>query len=53
MVGRTPRYEIDIMIIQALEEESQSRYIDLQEKINLRCQGLGLKKPSNATFWAT
>jgi hypothetical protein len=39
------------MIIQALEEESQSRYIDLQEKINLRCQGLGLKKPSNATFW--
>jgi len=26
MAGRNPRYEIEIMIIQALEEESQLRY---------------------------
>ena len=51
MVGRNPRYEIDIMIIQALEEESHIGYIDLEEKINLRCQSLGLKKPSTATFY--
>jgi hypothetical protein len=50
MVGRNARYEIDIMIIQALEEEPQSRYTDLREKINSRCQGLGLKKPSNDAF---
>ncbi len=51
MVGRKPRYEIDIMIIQALEDESHTGYIDLEEKINLRCQSLGLKKPSTATFY--
>ena len=50
MVGRNPRYEIDIMIIQALEEESQLRYIDIQEKNNLRCESLGLKKPSTDTY---
>jgi DNA-binding Lrp family transcriptional regulator len=50
MVGRNPRYEIDIMIIQALEENSQLRYIDIQEKINLRCERLGLKKPSTDTI---
>jgi hypothetical protein len=31
MVGRNPRYEIDIMIIQALEEEPQLGYIDLED----------------------
>ncbi|MFL6323048.1 MAG: hypothetical protein ACJ72Q_21590 [Nitrososphaeraceae archaeon] len=51
MVGRNPRYEIDVMIIQALEEEPQLGYIDLEEKINLRCESLGLKKPSTATFY--
>ena len=51
MVGRKPRYEIDIMIIQALEDESHTGYTDLEEKINLRCQSLGLKKPSTATFY--
>jgi hypothetical protein len=45
MVGRNPRYEIEIMIIQALEEEFQLRYTDLREKINSRCKDLGLKKP--------
>ena len=50
MVGRNPRYEIDIMIIQALEENSQLRYMDIQEKINLRCERLGLKKPSTDTI---
>ena len=50
MVGRNPRYEIDIIIIQALEEDSQLRYIDIQEKINLRCERLGLKKPSTDTI---
>jgi hypothetical protein len=50
MVGRNPRYEIDIMIIQALEKDSRSRFTDLHEKINSRCQGLGLKKPSNDAF---
>ena len=52
MVGRTPRYEIEIMIIQALEEESQLRYTDLREKIDSRCQVLGLKKPSNDAFYS-
>jgi DNA-binding PadR family transcriptional regulator len=51
MVWRNPRYEIDIMIIQALEEESHTGYTDLEEKISLRCQSLGLKKPSSATFY--
>jgi len=37
IVGCNPRYEIEIMIIQALEEESQLRYTDLREKINSRC----------------
>jgi hypothetical protein len=46
MVGRIARYEIEIMIIQALEEESQSRYTDLREKI----ETLGLKKASNDSF---
>jgi DNA-binding Lrp family transcriptional regulator len=50
MVGRNPRYEIDIMIIQALQENSQLRYIDIQENINLRCERLGLKKPSTDTI---
>ncbi len=31
MVGRKPRYEIDIMIIQALEEEFQSRFTNLRK----------------------
>jgi hypothetical protein len=52
MVGRNPRYEIEIMIIQALEEEFQLRYTDLREKINSRCQDLGLKKPSNDAFYS-
>lgn len=52
MVGRNPRYEIEIMIIQALEEESQLRYTDLREKISSRCQSLGLKKPSNDAFYS-
>ena len=52
MVGRYPRYEIEIMIIQALEEESQLRYTDLREKIDSRCQVLGLKKPSNDAFYS-
>jgi hypothetical protein len=51
MAGRNPRYEIEIMIIQALEEESQLRYTDLREKINSRCQNLGLKKPSIDAFY--
>jgi hypothetical protein len=51
MAGRNPRYGIDIMIIQALEEESHPGYMDLEEKINLRCQSLGLKKPSTTTFY--
>jgi hypothetical protein len=50
MVGRKPRYETDIIIIQALEEESQLSYMDLRDKINLRCKSLGLKKPSNDAF---
>jgi hypothetical protein len=50
MVGRNPRYEIDIIIIQALEEDSQLRYIDIQERIYLCCQRLGLKKPSTDTI---
>lgn len=50
MVGRNPRYEIDIIIIQALEEDSQLRYIDIQEKIYYRCKLLGLKKPSTDTI---
>jgi hypothetical protein len=50
MIGRNPRYEIDIMIIQALEENTPLRYIDIQEKINLRCKRLGLKKPSTDTI---
>lgn len=50
MVGRNPRYEIDIVIIQALQENSQLRYIDIQENINLRCERLGLKKPSTDTI---
>lgn len=50
MVGRKPRYEIDIMMIQALEEESHLRYMDIRDKINLRCESLGLKKPSNDAF---
>ena len=52
MVGRNPRYEIEIMIIQALEEESQLRYTDLRAKINSRCQDLGLKKPSMDAFYS-
>ncbi|HJT47053.1 MAG TPA: hypothetical protein VJ729_02635 [Nitrososphaeraceae archaeon] len=52
MVGRNPRYEIEIMIIQALEEESRLRYTDLREKISSRCQNLGLKKPSNDAFYS-
>jgi len=51
MVGRNARYEIEIMIIQALEEESQLRYTDLRERINSRCQNLGLKKPSIDAFY--
>ena len=51
MVGRNPRYEIEIMIIQALEEEFQLRYTDL-EKINSRCKDLGLKKPSIDAFYS-
>ena len=51
MVGRNSRYDIEIMIIQALEEEFQLRYTDLREKINSRCQGLGLKKPSIDAFY--
>jgi hypothetical protein len=43
MVGRNPRYEVDIMILQSLQENSQLRYIDIQENINLRCEHLGLK----------
>jgi hypothetical protein len=50
MVGRNPRYEIDIMVIQALEEESQLRYTDIQEIINVRCKHLALKKPSTETL---
>lgn len=49
-VGRNPRYEIDSIIILALEDESQLRYIDLQEKIYYRCKLLGLKKPSTDTI---
>jgi hypothetical protein len=52
MVGRIPRYEIEIMIIQALEEESHLRYTDLREKIDSRCESLGLKKPSNDAFYS-
>jgi hypothetical protein len=52
MVGRIARYEIEIMIIQALHEESRSRYTDLREKIGLRCESLGLKKPSNDAFYS-
>jgi hypothetical protein len=52
MVGRNPRYEIEIMIIQALEEEFQLRYTDLREKINPRCNDLGLKKPSIDAFYS-
>jgi hypothetical protein len=52
MVGRNPRYEIEIMIIHALEEESQLRYTDLREEIDSRCQVLGLKKPSNDAFYS-
>jgi hypothetical protein len=40
------------MIIQALEEEFQLRYTDLREKINSRCQNLGLKKPSIDAFYS-
>jgi hypothetical protein len=52
MAGRNPRYEIEIMIIQALEEECQLRYTDLRAKINSRCQDLGLKKPSIDAFYS-
>jgi hypothetical protein len=38
------------MIIQALEEESQLRYIDIQEIINMCCKHLALKKPSTETL---
>jgi len=51
MVGRNRRFEIEIMIIQALEDGSQLRYTDLREKIDSRCQILGLKKPSNDAFY--
>jgi hypothetical protein len=51
MVGRIARYEIEIMVIQALQE-SRLRYTDLREKINSCCQGLGLKKPSNDAFYS-
>jgi hypothetical protein len=51
MAGRNPRYEIEIMIIQALEEVSPLRYTYLREKINCRCQNLGLKKPSVDAFY--
>jgi hypothetical protein len=52
MVGRKLRFEIEIMIIQALEDRSQLRYTDLREKIDSRCQVLGLKKPSNDAFYS-
>jgi hypothetical protein len=52
MVGRTPRYEIEIMIIHALQEEFQLRYTDLRGKIDSRCQVLGLKEPSNDAFYS-
>jgi hypothetical protein len=32
MAGCNPKYEIEIMIIQALEEEFQLRYTDLRKK---------------------
>lgn len=52
MVGRTPRYEIEIMIIQALEDGSQLRYTDLREKVDSLCLGLGTKKASNDAFYS-
>jgi hypothetical protein len=52
MVGRIARYEIEIMIIQALQDESRLRYTDLREKIDLRCESLRLKKPSNDAFYS-
>lgn len=50
MAGRNPRFEIEIIIIQELQEESPLRYTDLREKVYSRCQVLGLKTPSNDSF---
>jgi hypothetical protein len=52
MAGRNPRYEKEIMIIQALEEVSQLRYTDLRAIINSRCQDLRMKKPSIDAFYS-
>jgi hypothetical protein len=49
-VGRNPRYETDSIIILALEDDSQLRYIELQEKIYYRCKLLGLKEPCTDTI---
>jgi hypothetical protein len=49
MIGRKPRFQIAIMIVEILEKKySHSlRYKELEEEVNLRCKG---KKPSTATL---
>jgi hypothetical protein len=49
MIGRKPRFQIAIMIVEILEKKySHSlRYKELEEEVNLRCKG---EKPSTATL---
>ena len=49
MIGRKPRFQIAIMIVEILEKKySHSlRYKELEKEVNLRCKG---KKPSTATL---
>jgi hypothetical protein len=42
---------LDIMIVEILESSQSLGYKQIEYKINLRCEGLGLKKPSTKTFW--
>lgn len=52
MIGRNPRYELDTMIVEIIEKKypQSLRYKELEKKVNVRCQDLGLKKPSTATL---
>jgi hypothetical protein len=49
MVGRKPRFQIAIMIVEILEKKYPHclRYKELEKEVNLRCKA---KKPSTATL---
>ena len=49
MVGRNPRFEVAIMIVEILEDKypHSLTYKELEKEVNLRCKG---KEPSSATF---